>query len=249
VARSLSTRSRFGLAYLVLAAIAGAVIGGAVVLAKRPGPKPAPPWSSWRPGSQSREAQVFEIANHVGGRYRLASGDQLAAVKIGPPSGNDSVRAIAVPTTSQPKTLGDFTRYDKSKSVIYVLCGAAKNCSITEGKPSRARGTVLRREALELALYTLKYEDPIDNVLVFFPPSSRKAQLSLTLFFHRNDLKGRLERPLRKTLPQAKPPVPGQVSDLEQATVDGLTAPSLYRYISIGDAPGYGKVLVVQPVA
>jgi hypothetical protein len=248
VARSLSTRGRLVLAYLVLAAVGGAALGGFVVFVKRPGPKPAPPWSSWQPASSSREAQVFEIANHVGSTYRLASGDQMAAVKIGPPSGKGSVRAIGVPTTAQPKSLGDFRRYDESKSVIYVLCGAAQNCSIPEGNPSRSRGTVLRREALELTLYTMKYM-PIDNVLVFFPPGSRKEKLSLTLFFHREDLKGRLDHPLRNTLPQQIPPVPGAISEREQQTVDALTESSLYRYITIGDAPGYGKLLVVQPVA
>lgn len=248
MARSLSTRGRFVLAYLMLGAAVGAVLGGFLVLAKRPGPKPSPPWSSWRPVSASREAQVFEIANHIGTSYRLSSGDQLVAVKIGPPNGSGSVRGIGVPKTSQPQTLGDFDRYDQSKSVIYLLCGAAKNCSITEGKPSRSRGTVLRREALELALYTMKYE-PIDNVLVFFPPGSRKAQYSLTLFFHRSDLEGRLKRPLRKTLPQRRPPVPGKISEEEQQTVDGLTSSSIYRYITIGNAPGYGRLLVVQPVA
>jgi hypothetical protein len=249
MARSLSIRGRFAVAYLVLGAAVGATLGGFIVLAKRPAPKPAPPWSSWQPGSSSRDGQVLEIASHVGSRYRLASGDQLNAVKIGPPDGTGSVRAIAVPKKSPPKTLGDFTRYDQSKNVIYVLCGAAKNCSITEGKPSNARGAVLRREALELALYTFKYEDPVDNVLVFFPPSSRKAKLSLTLFFHRDELDGRLEKPLRSTLPQALPPLPGKITDVEQQTVDALTGSSLYRYITIGDAPGYGSVLVVQPVA
>jgi hypothetical protein len=248
MARSLGTRPRFVIAYLLLGAAVGAALGGFIVLARKPGPKPALPWSSWQPGASSRDAQVFEIANHVGSAYRLASGDQMTAVKIGPPKGSGSVREIAVPKTAQPKTLGDFNHYDQSKSAIYVLCGAAKNCSIPEGKSTRSRGTVLRREALELALYTMEYE-PIDNVLVFFPPGTRKEKVSLTLFFHRNDLKGRLDHPLRRTLPQKTPPVPGQISDHEQQTVDALTASSVYRFITIADAPSFGKLLVVQPVA
>jgi hypothetical protein len=249
MARALGTRARFAIAYLLMGAAVGAGLGAFIVLVKRPGPGPAPAWSSWQPGSSSREAQVFEIANHVGSSYRLATGDQLNAVKIGPPNGAGSVRAIAVPKTSQPKTLADFDHYDSDKSVIYVLCGAAKNCSIPEGKPSRARGTVLRREALELALYTMKYEKPIDNVLVFFPPGTRKEQLALSLFFHRKQLSGRLDHPLRRTLPQANPPLPGKISETEQQTVDALTSSSLYRLITIANAPAYGKLLVVQPVA
>jgi hypothetical protein len=248
MARALGHKGRFAIAYLLLGAAAGAGLGAFIVIQKKAEPKPSFVWSSWKPLASSREAQVFEIANHVGSAYRLASGDQMTAVRIGAPSGDGNVRAIGVPKTNQPQTLDDFARYDGNKSVIYRLCGAARNCSISEGKPTVSRGTVLRREALELALYTMKYE-PIDNVLVFFPPGTRKSKLSLTLFFHRKDLQGRLDHPLRNTLPQATPPVPGKISYREQQTVDALTTSAVYRFITIGNAPGFGKLLVVQPVA
>jgi len=245
VARSLSTRGRFVLAYLVLAAAVGAALGGFLVLAKRPGPKPAPPWSSWQPGSSSRNAQVLEIANHVGSSYRLSSGDRLASVNVGSPDGAD-LRAIGIPTKKQPQTLADFKLYDQNKSVVYALCGeGSKNCYI---RANLARGNVLRREALELALYTLKYA-PVDNVLVFFPPGSKKAKPMLTLFLHRNEVKGPLGHPLRSTLPQAKPPLPGKITPLEQETVDALTGTSIYRYLETDAGPGYGNVLVVKPLA
>jgi hypothetical protein len=248
VARALGHRPRFVIAYLLLGAAAGATLGAFIVLNKKPGPKPSFVWSTWKPVASSREAQLFEIANHIGSSYRLPSGDQMTAVKIGAPSGDGNVRAIGVPKSNQPQTLNDFARYDGKKSTIYQLCGAAQNCSIPEGKPTVSRGTVLRREALELALYTMKYE-PIDNVLVFFPPGTRKSKFSLTLFFHRKDLQGRLDHPLRTTLPQATPPVPGKISVGEQQIVDALTTSAVYRFITIGNAPGYGKLLVVQPVA
>jgi hypothetical protein len=248
VARALGLKSRFAIAYLLLGAAAGAGLGAFIVIQKKDAPKPSFAWSSWKPLAGSREAQVFEIAAHVGSGYRLASGDQMTAVKIGAPKGDGSVRAIGVPKNNQPQTLDDFARYDGSKSVIYRLCGAARNCSISEGKPTVSRGTVLRREALELALYTMKYE-PIDNVLVFFPPGTRKSKLSLALFFHRKDLSGRLARPLRTTLPQATPPVPGKMAYTEEQTVDALTTSAVYRFITIGDAPGFGELLVLQPAA
>ena len=245
MARSLSTRGRFVLAYLVLGAAAGGVLGASIVLGKQPGPKPAPPWSSWQPGSSSRNAEVLEIARHVGRSYRLASGVPLATVKVGSPEGID-LRAIGIPKTKQPKTLGDFNLYEHDKSVVYALCGdGSKNCY---ARANVARGAVLRREALELALYTLKYA-PVDNVLVFFPPASRKAKPELTVFLHRGDLEGRLEHPLRSTLPQAKPPLPGRITTLEQQTVDALTGSSIYRYLDTETGPGYGNVLVLEPLA
>ena len=248
MARSLSTKARFSVALLLLGAAAGAVLGAFIVLVQKPDSKPSVVWSGWKPGASSREAQLFEIANHIGSSYRLTNGDQITAVKIGAPSGGPSVRAIGVPKNNQPQTLDDFARYDGNKSVIYRLCGAAQNCSIPEGQPTVSRGTVLRREALELALYTMKYE-PIDNVLVFFPPGTRRSKLSLTLFFHRKQLEGRLTDPLRNTLPQATPPAPGEISNQEAQTVDALTTSSVYRFITIGDAPGYGRMLVLQPAA
>jgi hypothetical protein len=246
MARALGTRTRFAIAYLLLGATVGAGIGGFLVLVRRPGPQPGPPWSSWQPAATAVDAQVLEIADHVGSAYRLPSGDQLAAVKIGGPANGKGVRAIIVPTKAKPQTLADFDRYDKSKSIIFVLCGDGQNCKIDEGQPTKARGTILRREALELALYTLEYAHPIDNVLVFVPPGPGEKTLTSTLFFRRSDLSSGLSHPLRRTLPH-KPPLPGRIAATEQATVDSLTASSLYRYVGILPANGYGNVLAITP--
>lgn len=104
---------------------------------------------------------------------------------------------------------------------------------------------MIRREALELALYTLKYADPIDNVLVFVPPGPKEKRLTSTLFFQRSDLSSSLSKPLRKTLPH-RPPVPGRVAATEKATVDEL-AGRLYTYAGILPTNGYGNVLGIAP--
>jgi hypothetical protein len=247
VARALGNRSRFLVAYLALGATVGAALGAFIVLARRPGPAPSPPWSTWRPGANSLSAQMLEIADHVGRSYHLSSGDQLTAVKVGSPAGGRALRAIGVPTTSQPQSLDDFDLYRQNESVIYVLCGDGNNCNITEGKPSGARGAVLRREALELALYTLKYAQPIDNVLVFFPPAPGKKKLTRTLFFHRGNLESPLKHPLRRTLPQARPPLPGRINPSEERAVDDLTGETRYEYVGIFNAPDFGRMLVVTP--
>jgi hypothetical protein len=246
MAGRLGTRSRFAIAYLVLGAAVGVGIGGFLVLVRKPTPPPPPPWSSWRPAATALSAQVLEIADHVGSAYRLPSGDQLTAVKVGGPSSGKGVRAILIPNKPSPQTLADFERYDKDKSVIFVLCGAGTNCKIDEGTPSQARGTVIRREALELALYTFEYAKPIDNVLVFVPPGPKEKTLTSTLFFRRSDLSSHLSKPLRTTLPH-KAPLPGKIAPAEQATVDALTGSSLYRYVGILPANGFGNVLVIQP--
>jgi hypothetical protein len=248
MARSLSSRSRFALAYLVLGAAVGTTLGIFIVVLQRPEPPPPPPWSSWRPGAEGVESRVLEIADHVGRSYKLPSGDQMAAVKVGGPGG-DSLRAIGIPLKAQPQSLSDFQRYDGNETVIYVLCGGGQGCKIDQGKPTKARGAVLRREALELALYTFQYAKPKENVLVFFPPGPGEKKLSSTLFFHRADLESRLDDPLRKTLPRATPPLPGKLVGPELSTVDKLTGPRLYLYRGIVSAEGYGDMVVIQPAA
>lgn len=248
MARRLGTRSRFLVAYLVLGAAVGTGIGTFIVLLERPGPTPAPPWSSWKPPASTTLAQAREIAVHVGSGYRLPSGRPLNRIVVGGPGQTQNdVRAIGIQKTLQARNLGDFDLYDQSQSVMYVLCGAGKNCKIREGRASVARGTVLRREALELALYTLKYADPIDNVVVFVPPGPKETKLSKALFFRRRDLETQLDRPLKLTLPQASPPLPGEISATERATVNALTETRLYLYLGLANANNFGTVVVLRP--
>jgi len=243
MARGLSTRGRFAVAYLVLGAAVGAALGAAIVLVERPGPQPPPPWSAWQPQASGEGTRLLEIASHVGSEYRLPNGDPLTAVTIGGPARGKNLKAILIPTKSKPSTLADFDRFDESKSAIFLLCGLGGNCKIG-GEPSSARGAVIRREALELALYTMRYNKPIDNVLVFVPPGPGQKKVTSGLFFHRNDLSSRLSHPLRTTLPHAAPE-PGAFASNEKKTVDDLTGSVLYKYVGILTANGYGNVLVI----
>jgi hypothetical protein len=250
VARAVGTRGRFFVAYLLLGALVGTGIGLFIVLLERKGPTPPPPWSTWRPATSSVATQAQEIATHVGRSYRLPSGNPLTRVVIGPPGrGQGNLRAIGVEKVDQPKNLGDFDLFDPKVSVMYVLCGAGANCKINEGKASVARGTVLRREALELALYTFEYSRPIEHVVVFFPPGPKKTALEFALLFHRNDLSSQLGRPLHVTLPQSRPPLPGRISPTEKQTVDELTGPRLYRYRGVAKAGNFGDLVVLSPTA
>jgi hypothetical protein len=180
----------------------------------------------------------------------LPSGNPLTNVVIGPPGrAQGNLRAIGVTKVVQPKNLGDFDLFDPKVSVMYVLCGTGKNCKIGEGTPSVARGTALRREALELALYTFEYSRPIEHVVVFFPPGPKQTTLKFALLFHRNDLSSQLDRPLHVTLPQSRPPLPGRIDPVEKDTVDELTGPRLYRYLGVAKAGNFGDLVVLSPIA
>jgi hypothetical protein len=244
MARSLSTRARFAVAYLVLGAAVGTGLGLLIVLVQRPTPLPPPPWSAWQPQASVPASRLLEIADHVGREYRLPSGDQLVAIKVGGASqGTAKFNGIVVVKKDNPRSLD--RQYNADDTAVYILCGMTPNtCAINEGSPSVARGTVLRREALELALYTFRYNKPIDNILIFFPPLPGEKTLSRTLFFSRDDLSGSLDHPLRETLPQARAPEPGEIKAKEKDTVDDLTGSKLYKYLGISQ-----NVIVIQPAA
>jgi len=240
VARGLGTRGRFALAYLLLGAAVGIGIGGAIVLVQRSAPQPGPPWSSWQPTTASTSSREFEIAQHVGRAYKLPTGDQLVAVKVGGSRNGNDFGGVAIVKPNDPRSLDKS--FQPENTAVFILCGDdPKTCAITQGKPSIARGTVLRREALELALYTMEYAHPIDNVLIFFPPANGEKKLSSTLFFSRDDLSSSLHHPLRRTLPQKTPPLPGKIVPREEKTVNDLTASALYHYLGIAQ-----NVIVIQ---
>jgi hypothetical protein len=240
VARGLSTRGRFAVAYLLLGAAVGLAVGGLIVLVQREGPQPGPPWSSWQPAAEATDSRVLEIAQHVGSSYKLPTGDQLVAVKVGGAQNGNSFGGVAIVKKNDPRSLDKS--FQPENTAVFILCGDNPNtCAITQGNPAIARGAVLRREALELALYTMEYAHPIDNVLIFFPPRRGDKKLSSTLFFSRGDLSSSLHHPLRRTLPQATPPVPGKIAPSEEKTVNDLTASRLYDYLGIAQ-----NVIVIQ---
>jgi hypothetical protein len=238
---------RFSLAYLALAALLGVAIGTLVVLVERPAPKPPPPWSAWKPTDTDRSVAQQEIANHVAKQYQLNTGKQLVNVVVRDPTSLQTpIRDVAIAKTLDPKQQSDVLGVVPSKkTAMYVLCGDGPKCSIKEGKPSVARGAVLRREALELALYSFRYLDNTDSVVAFFPP--RKGEdLTHVYFFAKPDLSKQLDIPLRRTLPQTRALQPGRLTSQERKLVDELTVPRQFRF-ALRRERGGTNVLVLAP--
>jgi hypothetical protein len=236
-ARRTAYRGRFAVLYVLLAALAGAAIGTTVVLVGRGSPAPAPPWSDWQPEG-SGERRIAQIADHVARPYRLPSGNQLVSAVGGPPSAPAQdgtlvrMRFILVgPQTARGQAEADDVRaVDARNAVSYVLCGVgARSCAIAEGTPSAERQALLRREALELALYTFKYVDGVSAVAVVLPQDN--PQLPPTaVFLERSNVSPELSRPLDETLPAPIVPDIGGITADELTTIDRLTRPHLYSY-------------------
>lgn len=234
-------QSRFQLFFGVLLGVAmAAIVATVIVLAggSKGSDDGAVSWAAWHPTAGDGLEAVNQIADHVGQRYTLPSGNQLVAVRGGP------LELARLPVTIAVEQQGGIKVFDQ-KGVLYNLCGLGKNCSIKEGKKSVARHLVLRREALELALYTFRYIKNIDEVVVILPPPpGQKA--SLAMFYRRGDVGASLRRPLAATLPGA-PPVPPHMSKGERVFIDNLTAANLYSFSPQegGDAHVY---LVLSPL-
>jgi hypothetical protein len=246
-ARRSSYRVRFGILYVVLAAIVGAGVATFVILVSRGAPADVPAWSSWAP-TGSPEASAKQIADHVSKGYRLPSGDQLAIALVGPPEVQDvAVRAIAVKpdTTTGLAEEDDIDVVDAQKAVMYILCGLGERCSIKEGKPTEERHQLLRREALELSLYTFKYLKGVDSVVVFLPPRA-DAEIGSSVFLKKSEVGDELRRPLSQTLLRSTPPELGEMDAIEIGNIDRLTRPRVYQY-EFQQAQEGSAILVLSP--
>lgn len=222
-------RFRFGFAYLALAAVMGAAVGTFVLLMDRP-PDKVVLWSSWQP-SATGAFRISEIASHVGAKYRLDNGRQLLVAIPDAPSIMDSGNKISVSGVARRAPIirnqDDLAYTSLQNGLMYLLCGDASRCALT-GRASQARGRLVRREALELALYTFKYVEGVESILTFMPPATGMTSTT-ALFYRRADLAAQLARPVGDTL-AARPRLRARdLSPIEGGIVDSLTLPYLFR--------------------
>jgi hypothetical protein len=216
----------------------GAVAAIALFLSGRAA-EPKPDWSSWRPADRGTKG-ASQIADHVAPTYRLKTGQQLVAVEGGPLKVADLPVRIAMAQPDDPGTV----RIVRGDGILYTLCGLGKRCSIATGKPSAERALLLRREALELALYTFRYLHGVDNVVALMPPAPGNKPDN-ALFFRRDNVEPALDLPLRATLP-ARPPTPESITTSpETGLVTKLTDPTLFKY-SVQQAPDASAFLVLN---
>jgi hypothetical protein len=264
----------------VTAALVGLAIGAiviAVTVASGPSKKTAPTqaWSDWRP-TDNGLLGAREIADHVAPYYRISAVDQLAVITVvnlanstaaaAASASGTSVSGLQVavqvdPTSSAVSLLGGNT-------IAYNLCGiGGSNCAIGVGQPSANRLLLLRREALELALYTFKYISGTDNVVALLPPgyeqttstlsakppsshtkSTGQTPVNLALLFVHQELTPWLGQPLSSTLPEQFPPtVPAMGSAPEAGLVDQITARGLFSEKLVQAQDG-SDLIVLDPL-
>ena len=224
---------RFMLGYLLIVLFFGALLIGFTVAWSRQsddGVDTASTWSFFKPTADSEALRVRQIARFVGARYQTNDGQQIVRVLGGPPAVQDApVTQFMVRDGSKQDTIG------ADKAIMFILCGAGSDCTLPLEASSSAHERLVRREALELSLYTMKYNN-VDPVAVLLPPDPQ-GNPGNALLFRRDELKPLLDRPLSESLPTGKAPNALGMEDLEVATVDYLTLTKRFAYdfLSAGD--------------
>jgi hypothetical protein len=244
-------RNRFG---FLFGALGGVVLAAAaifaIVLATNDGPADEglyKTWSQWQPEETTLTAGPADIATHVETKYRGDDGKQIVSVTGGPLSYQGIKLNVAIRPGSGNVQL------PSGHAIMYTLNGLGPDGSILGGTPSTKRHQLLRREALELSLYSFRYLPDVDMVVTLLPPppptaaseaaaasaassSSSSSSTAATpakpaiqaVFYRPGDLKGQLQVPLGTTVP-AKAPTPDTIPAAESKTIDSLTLSNLFN--------------------
>ena len=217
-----------------------ALVGIAVLVIGPSTEEPGPPWSPWKP-SAGGVAGAVEIAAHVAPQYR-ERGQQLVKIDANDLSFKGVPLTVALQTNAEQ---GGAIQTHDEKGVLYQLCGLTPTCAIDHGKPSTERGLLLRREALELALYSFHYLNDVKQVVVLIPPTKGKVQ-TIALYFRRDEVRAQLARPLTSSLAPKAPTVETVTLSPDAPLVDRATDET-YLFTLNGSSFNNGGLLVLQP--
>ena len=273
-------RFRVATAILVGLAVGALVVAAAIAVNGRSTTAPGQKWSEWAPATGGTQGAT-EIADYLAPFYRISSTDQLAlvtVVNLESPSAAAAAQAAAATGTATPQSSGLEIAVRPSptsssvslltgNTIAYNLCGfGGRNCAIGVGQPSTNRLLLLRREALELALYTFKYISGTENVVAILPPghtqvtstlskslptsdnSSTTKPIDIAILFQRQELQPLLNQPLSATLPETVPPSVAQMANAPEAgLVDQVTARGLFSE-QVQQAQDGTRLIVLDPL-
>jgi hypothetical protein len=244
---------RFGLLYGGLAVVLVAAVAGFVVLianlddssSSNSSSVSGKSWSPWKPPSGTPAVMARAIAKHVANEYKLnKKGTQLVAVVSGRPSVTADTHKISISTITVNQAGGDDV-VPTSSTWSEQLCGLGTACSIDTGQATEDRGRLVRREALEVALYTFKFVPTINSIVAFMPPPPGKPPTTL-MYLQKDDFAKQLSQPLSATLPLATPPLPTSPDPTEKAAIDKLTLPMVYTF-KVQQLQDASAVLILNP--
>lgn len=258
-------RARFG---FLTGLLAGCGIAAAVLLVVLLGSDAAPErsaggsaaedglaanWSPWHPRATDAIGGAQEIADKLGGTYKDAKDKSLTRVKGGLIALNTVPIQVAVPAA------GDRFQVVAGLGVQYTLGGFGRDGRLEGTAPSKERRRLLRREALELSLYSFRYLPDVQMVVALLPPAPKAEQVHTestskkpepyqdqALFWRRGELRKQLETPLATTM-AVKAPKIDAIAPAEAKRIDELTLEHLYTYDHIQQQDGSIYLVLKRP--
>ena len=234
---------RFMLGYLLIVLFFGAVIAAfGIAWSERATDDSSggESWSAFVPTADSESQRTREIARFIATRYQTEGGQQIVRVLGGPPAvgENTPVVEFLIRDGSAEETIG------AEKAILFILCGTntESECALPASAASDADLRLVRREALELALYEMRYND-VDPVAVLLPPDAR-GDPGGAILFRRSEMESHLSRPLEQTLPTGGPPTAGGIGEFEAATIDYLTLTRRFSYTFQAASGGTARMML-----
>jgi hypothetical protein len=265
---------RVAIAGLVGIALGAVVVAVAVLLSSSSSPHTAT-WSSWSPATGAG-SDPSQIADYIAPFYRVDAAEQLDVISVinlgNAAASTNSGTLVAVNSSSAGSQNLSLL---SGKTVAYNLCGLGSSTCTVAGTASTNRLLLLRREALELALYTFEYDSGTQYVIAVLPPGHTTATTTQTatplsqkppstkkptktsaqtvtvaVLFARDELQPFLAQPLGETL-ESDPPDIEQLSVWRQTEeaglVDQITARGLFSEKMEQQQDG-GNLLVLNPL-
>jgi hypothetical protein len=223
---------RFALAHvLVIVAFAG-LLGFFAYLVS--GSESSAKWSSYKPTGGETYPRAQKLANFVAPRY-LSGGSPIAVIQAQPLFFHDQVVDGVAFTRAPFQDVGEHYHQLEpagQSTMAYVFCGQAARCGLAA---TGAEDVIplLRRESLELALYTFKYWPEIDSVVAILPPATKSSP---AVYLKRSNFKAELSKPLERTLPNRPVITASTMTGAERAAVERLTRiyPSSFQETASG---------------
>ena len=212
-------------------------------------------WSPWHPRSQGTITGAQEIAKRIERSYKDDRAKKLTSVEGGAIALNKTLPvSVAIPGA------GDQFTVVRGVGVQYTLAGFGKGGGLKGSKPSAERRRLLRREALELSLYSFRYLPEVTMVVALLPPAPRAEQVHpkakkdaklpavqrQALFYRPGDLRKQLERPLATTM-ALTPPRIDALDGPEAKRIDRLTLSNLFTYEHIQQQDGSLYLVLDRP--
>jgi hypothetical protein len=224
---------RFLIGYLVVIVMAGAALT-AIALMNRSDTSLST--ANWGRAGVAPESEGFqgarELAQEIARGYKGANGEQLAAITASPGEIQGlPVRYVAIRAGQRARlTAGDVRVVDPEETILYTFCGLGgqRNCALP-GQPSAERSLLLRREALELSLYTFKHMEDVKSVISLLPPPAQDTNLAVFLQRDQRGVKEALEKPLAATLPSLPPYFVDNITATEAEAINRITGLWMFR--------------------